>query len=182
MEKHQTKLSKQVAHALRHTPEEYGLELDANGWCSTGKLMSALKISRADLDCVVENNEKKRFTFSPDKKKIRAAQGHSVEVDLKLEKKDPPSVLYHGTITENLSSILKDGIVSGKRQYVHLSSDMETATVVGSRHGKSVVILTINTSGEMDFYQADNGVWLARHIPPEMIADDYWFVVQRGDK
>ena len=115
---------------------------------------------------------KKRFAFNDDKTRIRANQGHSVEVTLGYASQIPPAVLYHGTATRFLDSIRAEGLKKGERHHVHLSSDMETAVKVGQRHGKPA-ILTIDAtamhSAGMAFYQSDNGVWLTDRVPTEFI-------------
>lgn len=159
---------------LRHKPEEVGLTLDPAGWVEIAALLAALKkagraLSRARLEQIVAENDKKRFTISDDGLRIRAAQGHSVAVDLALVPQEPPAVLYHGTARHHLDAIfLADGLLPGKRQQVHMSSDLATARKVGSRHGKPVVLL-INAkeahAAGCVFTRADNGVWLCDHIP-----------------
>lgn len=165
--------SKFLSLVLRHKPEEIDLTLDSQGWARIDDLLKALKkagrgMTRADLDILVADNDKKRFTFSEDGRRIRAAQGHSIPIDLNLTPTQPPEFLYHGTASSSLDSIFANGLVPGKRQHVHLSLDPQTATRVGQRHGKPVV-LRINT-GQMAndghvFLKADNGVWLTAHVP-----------------
>ncbi|MBK8563768.1 MAG: RNA 2'-phosphotransferase [Saprospiraceae bacterium] len=172
------KSSKLIALVLRHRPDKIGLELDKNGWVATTELLQQLKEHghRFDLELlkeVVETNDKKRFVFSEDFAKIRANQGHSVEVDLNLEPKTPPSFLFHGTAEKNLGSIKESGLVKGSRHHVHLSAEEETAKKVGSRHGKPVV-LTVH-AGEMrmdghQFFQSENGVWLTDAVPAKYLA------------
>jgi putative RNA 2'-phosphotransferase len=120
------------------------------------------------VDCV-ETNDKQRFAFDETGDRIRANQGHSVEVDLQLEEREPPEFLYQGTVKRFLASILEEGLVRGKRHHVHLSKDVETALKVGSRRGKAV-ILTVDT-GRMNrdghkFLLSANGVWLTDSVPP----------------
>jgi len=134
------------------------------------------RMTRDQLLEVVETNDKKRFTLSEDGKRIRAAQGHTVNVDLELAPVTPPDVLYHGTATRSLEPIQKQGLQPMWRDHVHLSADLETATKVGMRHGKPV-ILKVDTAGMhangQAFYQADNGVWLTGPIAPK------WFEVMK---
>lgn len=164
---------------LRHGPETVGLTLGEGGWVKIDDLLAGLEsidkpMSRERLVKIVETNDKKRFTISEDGKRIRAAQGHSVKVDLGLKPAAPPDVLYHGTATRFMKAISKEGLRSMNRDHVHLSSDLETATKVAMRHGVPV-ILKIRTSALVDagqeFYQADNGVWLTGPIHPK------WFEV-----
>ena len=82
--------SKFLSLILRHKPEEVGITLDPAGWVRIDVLLRAMRragyrMSRDELDALVETNDKKRFTLSDDRKFIRAAQGHSIKVDLGLE-------------------------------------------------------------------------------------------------
>jgi len=127
-------------------------------------------ITLDQLQYVVENNDKKRFTFNDDQTKIRANQGHSIDIQLNLEAQIPPETLYHGTATRFIDSIFEKGIIKGNRQHVHLSSDIETATKVGKRHGKLAILVV--QSGKMheagfEFFLSKNKVWLTDHIPAE---------------
>ena len=125
-----------------------------------------------ELEEIVETNDKKRYEFSDDKKKIRARQGHSVDVDVELEEKTPPDILYHGTATKFLESIYKNGINSGNRLYVHLSNDEDTAKKVGSRHGTPYV-LKIDANKMFNdgnkFYLSNNDVWLTKFVDKKYI-------------
>jgi putative RNA 2'-phosphotransferase len=162
---------------LRHKPEEAGLTLDEAGWCPVAELLQGCashghKITREELDEVVAENDKKRFEFSDDGKRIRASQGHSIKVDLKYDPVEPPKLLYHGTARRFLGSILRLGLIKGSRHHVHLSADLQTAFKVGERHGKPVV-LTVRT-GDMHqngihFYLTPNGVWLVDEVPPQYL-------------
>ena len=172
------KISKFLSLILRHQPENIDLKLDENGWANVEELRekSAKKnmcFTLDELDEVVETNNKKRFAFNEDKTMIRASQGHSIDIDLALEAQQPPDFLYHGTAETNISSILNKGIEKRNRQHVHLSADKETATRVGMRHGKPV-ILTIR-SGKMyedglSFYLSANGVWLTDFVDAKYIS------------
>lgn len=172
------RISKFLSLILRHQPEMIGLKLDENGWADVEDLRARSAGRRVyftpeELDEVVETNNKKRFAFNEDKTMIRASQGHSIDIDLALETVTPPDFLYHGTAEANISSILEKGIEKRTRQHVHLSADKETATKVGMRHGKPV-ILTIRT-GKMHedgllFYQSANGVWLTDFVDAKYIS------------
>jgi len=170
-------ISKLLSYILRHSPETIGLDLDENGWADVNELITKFDLhdKRIDfelLEYIVENNDKKRFAFNNDKTKIRASQGHSIAVELNLTQAEPLAYLYHGTVEKFLSDIKSQGLQKMSRQHVHLSADRETASKVGSRRGKPV-ILTIN-SGEMHragykFYLSDNNVWLTAVVPAEYI-------------
>lgn len=168
------KISKFLSYVLRHQPEAIGITLDTNGWVNIETLLYAAnqrgqRISRDTLQAVVETNDKKRFSISDDLLRIRAAQGHSTrQVDLEYAPVQPPKFLYHGTATRFLMSIQKQGLLSGSRQYVHLSADEMTARQVGVRHGMPVILLVQAEQMWDDghvFHLADNGVWLAKAVP-----------------
>jgi len=172
------RISKFLSLVLRHKPQTINLHLDENGWANTNELLNKMEtrgktITLDQLQYVVENNDKKRFTFTDDQTKIRANQGHSIDIQLNLEVQTPPETLYHGTATRFLDAIFEKGLIKGKRQHVHLSSDIETATKVGKRHGKLAILVV--QSGKMHkagfkFYLSKNKVWLTDHIPPEYFA------------
>ncbi len=173
----QVKISKFLCLVLRHRPGLIGVSLDRNGWADTAGLLEKMRrkgheLSMEELKEVVLHNDKKRFAFSADGARIRASQGHTIEVDLELEEKTPPAVLYHGTSEKYLASILEEGIGKGERHHVHLSTDTVTALQVGSRHGNPVVLsirsLEMYESG-FRFYISENHIWLTDHVAPEFI-------------
>lgn len=171
------RISKFMSLVLRHRPEVVGLELDAAGYVAVDDLLVAmaakdLALSPAELVELVASNDKKRFAFDETGARIRAVQGHSIEVDLRYAPATPPEQLYHGTVGKFLKSIATEGLKPGSRQFVHLSPDYETATAVGSRRGKPVVLVVASARMAGDghlFYLASNGVWLTEHVPPEQI-------------
>lgn len=137
-------LSKFLSYVLRHKPDSIGLTLDSQGWASIDELIArgnaaGTRFDRDDLLHVVETSDKKRFSVSDDGLRIRAAQGHSVTVELGLTPREPPPVLYHGTATRFVESILSEGLKPQTRQQVHLSLDEATAHRVGQRHGKPII-------------------------------------------
>lgn len=169
--------SKFLSRVLRHQPELVDLELGPGGWVRVDDLLRGMKkaghrMRLEDLQNIVAENDKKRFTLSDDGRRIRAAQGHSVRVDLDLPPLQPPSTLYHGTARANLDAIFATGLKPGQRQHVHLSPDHSTAIKVGRRHGKPVVLQI--ASGRMHseglvFWRADNDVWLTDYVEPQYI-------------
>ena len=139
------KLGKFLSLVLRHKPETIGITLDKNGWANVKELIEKVKLSERYIDMeilerIVRENNKKRYSFNEDKTKIRASQGHSIEVELNLKEMTPPKILYHGTATRFLKSIKEKGILKMNRQYVHLSMDIETARNVGQRHGELIIL------------------------------------------
>ncbi|MBR0288962.1 MAG: RNA 2'-phosphotransferase, partial [Selenomonadaceae bacterium] len=155
--------SKFLSLILRHKPQIVGIELDEHGWADVDELICRVKnLDRVKLEQIVSTDEKQRYSFSADKKLIRANQGHSIPVDVELEELEPPEVLYHGTAESFGSSINTQGLLKMSRLYVHLSSDIETAEKVGCRHGKPKIFLV--ESGKMffdgyKFFRSVNGVW-----------------------
>ena len=132
-----------------------------------------MNISQSELEYVVKNNSKNRFSISDNKKSIRANQGHSVKIELGLSSKIPPIKLYHGTTLNSYEKIKKDGLLKMNRNHVHLSSDIETAKQVGSRHGKPIVLVIDcekMITENIKFYQSDNGVWLTDYVHPKFIS------------
>lgn len=173
--KNDIKLGRFLCLVLRHHPEEAGIALDEHGWadvdtlldgvCSTGR-----QIDRETLERIVREDNKQRYSFNEDHTKIRANQGHSIQVDVELRKVQPPQYLYHGTATRFLSAIQAAGIKKMNRQYVHLSPDYQTAVAVGRRYGVLVVLRV--DAGAMaqsgtTFFLSENGVWLCEYVPPE---------------
>ena len=166
--------SKFMSLVLRHAPKIANLTLDNEGWTSvdqllTGMAKKGIALTRQDLEYVVLNNDKSRFGFDSTGMKIRANQGHSLKVDLKLEATQPPAELYHGTHEGAVPPIQRDGLRKMKRHHVHLSSSIETASKVGSRRGHPV-IFHVDAKAMADngllFYRSENGVWLTEHVPP----------------
>ncbi len=173
-------ISKRLSLILRHQPEKAGLTLGDGGWVSVAELLAGLDgigwgITEDDLHRVVANNDKKRFTLSEDGAMIRAAQGHSVEIANDLVAITPPDTLFHGTATRFLDAILEEGLKRMSRQHVHLSADAETATKVGQRHGKPVILTVAAAAMHAEghaFYRADNGVWLTDAVPPRYLTQN----------
>jgi putative RNA 2'-phosphotransferase len=171
------RISKYLSLHLRHHPERLGLTLAEGGWVDVEELLAAcardgFPITRAEVDEVVRTSDKQRFAFDPTGTLIRANQGHSVPVDLQLEPVEPPAVLYHGTGEGSVASILTTGLDKRARHHVHLSADVPTATKVGARHGKAVVLVVdaagMHRAGHR-FYRSANGVWLTERVPPEYL-------------
>ncbi|WP_322054458.1 RNA 2'-phosphotransferase [Paraburkholderia bannensis] len=178
-------VSRMLSKILRHEPQLVGVALDSHGWIDLVELIGAIeRTARAPgasksfralptitvelIQAVVTANDKQRFALSADGSRIRASQGHSVEVDLGYASKTPPSVLYHGTAVGNWERIQVEGLKLGSRHAVHLSAEPETAKRVGARHGTPIVLIVDAAQMHDDgstFTQSDNGVWLTEHVP-----------------
>ncbi len=171
------RLSKRLSLWLRHQPEAAGLTLDAQGWTQVDAVLAALARDGVacdweDLLRVVEQSDKQRFEFSGDTVLIRARQGHSVEVELDWPRATPPTLLYHGTVERFLDAILAEGLKPMRRHHVHLSPDLETATRVGARRGRPVILAVraaaLDAAGQ-PFFLTSNRVWLTESVPPDFI-------------
>jgi putative RNA 2'-phosphotransferase len=175
--KQEESLSKFMSKILRHAPEQFGLELDHEGYCDIQDLLGGIKpekrwsyVSEADIIQVVENCPKQRYEIVNGY--IRANYGHSMG-RLDYKESTPPTILYHGTNTKVINKILDEGIKPMGRKYVHLSDTLEFATLAGKRRGE-LVILEVDTVRALDnnvkFYVANNGVWLADYVPPQYLS------------
>lgn len=160
--------SKWLCYVLRHKPESIGIELDAHGWAVITDILNRTDIERTLIDQTVFRDSKNRFSISGDGLRIRANQGHSINVDLELEVLAPPELLYHGTATRFKANITRQGLLSKTRQHVHMCEDLATAMKVGARHGAPTVILIdalkMYEAGHK-FYKSVNGVWLTDAVP-----------------
>ena len=171
------RISKFLSLVLRHDPAKIGITLDDAGWTDVSALLAAcaahgVTITRAELTEIVASSDKQRFALSPDGTRIRANQGHSVDVDLELPPVTPAARLYHGTVADVLTAIRTEGLTKRARHHVHMSADTETATKVGGRRGKAVILViradAMATAGHV-FFRSANGGWLTDHVPPELI-------------
>ena len=147
MKKPSTELSRVLSHALRHDPGRYGLELDPEGWVGLGEVVAALR--------------------------IRAIYGHSLPERIERTPTTPPDLLYHGTSPDNLERVMREGLLPMSRQFVHLSTDVEMAWAVGSRHASRPVVLHIDATAAhaagIPFYKGNDKVWLADEVPPRFV-------------
>jgi putative RNA 2'-phosphotransferase len=177
-ERQRTRVSKFLSKHLRHTPEAIGITLDTAGWTDIDALLAAcaahgVALDRAGLEEIVATSPKQRFAIDPTAQRIRANQGHSVTVELGLPVVDPPAVLYHGTGANTVAAILREGLRPMSRHSVHLSPEVVTATAVGARHGRPVVLVVDAArlvAAGFQFSRSENGVWLVNAVPPEFLA------------
>ena len=175
-------MSRFISKILRHQPDVIGIEIERiGGWADVNGLMDGInatgrfRIDRPLLEKIIAADNKGRYSFSPDGSKIRANQGHSIDVVIEMAHRQPPEFLYHGTARRFLESIMAKGLLPGNRNFVHLSPDYETAVTVGYRHSKpeKPIVLRI-LAGQMagdgyDFMISDNGVWQIAHVPPQYL-------------
>jgi putative RNA 2'-phosphotransferase len=177
MSKSLVTVSKFLSKYLRHEPEALGLTLEPGGWVLVEELLSGaakndFPISREELERVVAESDKKRFSFDEAGTRIRANQGHSTDVDLQLKEVEPPEQLFHGTVERFLDAILAEGLKKMDRHDVHLSKDVQTASKVGERRGKPIILVIDSAKMATDgfkFRLSENGVWLTDHVPSQYL-------------
>lgn len=177
MSKNEINISKFLSLVLRHQPGTIGIQLDQNGWTDVKELIEkannyGIKFDRETLNHIVETNSKKRFAFNDTFDKIRASQGHSIEIELGYTNQKPPEILFHGTAEKFVQSIWETGLEKQSRQHVHLSSDIETALKVGQRHGKPFIFKVLAEqmyNDNFQFYISDNDVWLTDNVPTKYL-------------
>lgn len=166
---------KKLSWLLRHDKDSFDKNLiDEHGWRNIDELIKNYHYTEDLIEDIVKTNNKARYEYNEDGTKIRARQGHSIPVDVELKETTPLNKLYHGTCTRFIDSILNEGLKPQTRLYVHLSKDIETATSVGLRHGK-LVMLEIDSKKMYDdgykFYISNNGVWLTKEVPVKYIKE-----------
>lgn len=171
----EVRISKFMAKVLRHKPELIGLQVDKNGWADVEELLTKAEkpgFDRDMLERIVALDEKGRYEFDAEGRRIRACQGHSIQVDAGWIHQPAPAVLYHGSAVQSEEAIDREGLKPMSRLLVHLSKDAATARSVGSRHGRPVIYAVDARKMEEDgysFYQAHNGVWLTEAVPPRYL-------------
>ncbi|MBL7952387.1 MAG: RNA 2'-phosphotransferase [Flavobacteriales bacterium] len=172
--------SKFLSLVLRHQPELIGLRMDENGWVDVDQLISkaaaqGMTYTPELIAQLVRESDKQRFALSRDGERIRANQGHSVEVDLGYQPTEPPGILFHGTAARNWPSIQEQGLLKGERHHVHLSAERETALKVGQRHGTAVVLVVDSARMHHEgfvFFRSTNGVWLTDAVPAPYVSQE----------
>jgi putative RNA 2'-phosphotransferase len=178
MSKKLEKLSKFLSLVLRHKPEVIGITLDENGWVDVAELIECSRKENVELDEltlleIVNTNDKKRFALSEDGRQIRANQGHSVTINLDLQSQVPPDILFHGTASRFIDSILLNGLTKMNRHHVHLTENIDSALAVGTRYGKPVLLIIdaklMHEKGHL-FYKSENNVWLVEMVSPDYLS------------
>lgn len=176
-DKQLTHISKFLSLVLRHQPETISIQLDQNGWTDVNDLIEkannyGVKFDRETLNHIVATNTKKRFAFNDTLDKIRASEGHSINIELGYKNEKTPKFLFHGTAEKSVKSILDTGLEKRNRHHVHLSGDIETAIKVGQRHGKPFVFKVFAEqmyNDNFQFFISDNGVWLTDNVPTKYL-------------
>jgi putative RNA 2'-phosphotransferase len=168
-------MGRKLIYALRHDPASMLLEMDKHGWVELEEILSKSQLEMGELETIISKDDKGRFALDTEKGRLRAAQGHSINIDLDLAPVWPPDKLYHGTVEKYIPWIEKEGLKKMSRNHVHLSPDIETAEKVASRRDTENVILEIDAKTMaqkgFDFFVSSNGVWLTDRVPPEFISN-----------
>lgn len=170
------KVTKFLSYVLRHGPDTIGVAMDRNGWVAVDELISRSAdqrpLSRSLITYVVSADDKRRFSLSDHGSRIRANHGHSVEVDLELDTRQPPPALFHGTSVYNVDSILRTGLLPLGRNHVHLSADANSAASVRCRPSCQKVLTVDSEAMAADghpFWLSENGIWLTGPVPPKYL-------------
>ena len=150
-------LSKLMSYLLRHAPNEAGLELDNNGWTRVEDLVNGIRtiwrskylyswVRKEHIYAIALLDPKGRFEVKGNM--IRARYGHSKSVPIAITYPEDKYIelLYHGTSSDSLDNIFKEGIKPMKRHYVHLSTSFEDACKVGRRHSLNSVVLVVDAN------------------------------------
>ncbi|MFX0043748.1 MAG: RNA 2'-phosphotransferase [Candidatus Hodarchaeota archaeon] len=172
------KISKFLAYILRHDPGKFHLQLDSEGYADLTAVLKILnsryqdkKITKELIEKIILESDKRRFEIVENK--IRAYYGHSLKQKIMMREAEIlPPFLFHGTTKRAYERIIKEGLKSENRQYVHLSGNLEDAVLVGKRRTNNPIILKINTKtskeGGITFYKSGD-LYLTNYIPPHFI-------------
>ena len=151
--------------------------MDSAGWVLTQDLLKKLRISQAELDLIIRENNKSRFEVSGDR--VRAVQGHSLEnmpvTQDALEAswslyQNGDDLIWHATQPRCVDSILDQGILRGGRTHVHLASSVYSR--VGKRVGAPILMevsVKLLRAAHEEVFMSSNGVVLTRYVPPSSI-------------
>ena len=175
-EKDYKRKSCNLAFLLRHDKD---YKFDSSGWREVSDLVKNHGYTKSELEKIVASDSKGRYEFDLTKNRIRACQGHSISgITSSITQATPPSILYHGTCSRFIDSILSEGIQKRSRNHVHLSTEKDTAINVGSRHGDSIVVIIIDVEKMLGdgikFYKSSNGVWLVDEVLPKYFSRVEW--------
>ena len=171
------RLGRFVSGALRHFPEDIGLEMDLQGWVDMDVLCDIMKKrykwgTMERLVSLVESDLKGRYQI--DGSFIRARYGHSVDVDLISDyPENELPYLYYGVSQEEADMLLENGITPVRQCYVHLSTSLEKAMHAASIHTENPVIFEVDAASAqddgIDIVTVNEDIVLAKSIPSEYI-------------
>jgi len=165
-----------MSGALRHFPDDVGLSLDVEGWVAWAELVAAATdrypwADEAAVEGVVVTDPKGRFERD-DATRVRAAYGHSVDVDLEPTDAPVPDRLYHGTAPDNADAIGREGLKPMGRRQVHLSASVEAARAVGRRHAVDPVVFEVDAAALLEEYRVTKRgreTYTVDRVPPSYL-------------
>jgi putative RNA 2'-phosphotransferase len=175
------KKTKQYSHKLsrilRHRGGALDLSMDDAGWVPIHKLLAHLRLTREQLQHMVDTNNKRRLEILGDR--IRCSQGHSLEgspvtleaLERSWRRHEGDALIWHGTNLGAVSGIAASGIQAVRRTHVHLASALDSR--VGKRSNTPVMLgvdpARLRAQG-VGIFVSQNGVVLARRVPADCIA------------
>jgi putative RNA 2'-phosphotransferase len=174
------RIGRTMAGALRHFPENFGLEMDEQGFVNIKDFIRALQdrqrrfhwVRPHHIVAVIETDPKGRYQISNDM--IRATYGHTIDLDLGLPTDNIPPNLYYPTTPEEAEIILETGLKPSDRNMVHLSKTYGDAMSAGRVRTEEPVILAIDTETAIEdghvIQRAGKTVYLTESVPPEYLA------------
>lgn len=163
--------SRFLSYILRHDTQ--GLSMSKSGWVKVDDILNKLDINKLELDEIVSNNDKNRFSYDVTGTLIRANQGHSLPVSVDYKKINRPVDIYHGTSEAISGVIMKRGLSKMNRTHVHWSPDLKTAITVGKRHSDKISIFKLKSLEFIEsggsIYLSENGVYLTGDVDPKFL-------------
>lgn len=158
-----------LSYLLRHGAKQENINISKDAFILVDDVIEASKKAEYELTVdilkeIVAQDQKGRYAFNEDFTKIRANQGHSMEVNPGLKKAVPPVILYHGTSSEAWETIKKKGLDKMARTHVHLTADIEIAR---KRFRKTVIVevdAKAMLADKVDFFKSENDVWLVDSV------------------
>lgn len=163
---------KHLAWLLRHdkVAREKGF-IDEYGYRKISEIIQKYGFTANEIEEIVITNNKQRYEYDNTKTKIRARQGHSIDVTVDLTEVKDCELLYHGTSSRFIKNIQEEGLKKQSRNHVHLSPDIKTASNVGKRHGGDLCIIKIDAKQMINdgnkIYISNNGVYLTEYVNPK---------------
>ena len=172
------RISKTLSYWLRHDPEAGGLTLDEAGWSTVEPVMAALarKGLTDRLEDLISHRRRERQESTSSFPRIgpASARGRAIRWRSISNGRSRRRLSFCSTerVDRFIDAIVAEGLKPMKRHHVHLSPNAATATAVGARRGKPVILEIaageMHRSGET-FRLSGNGVWLVGHVPPAFI-------------
>ncbi len=168
------KLGKIISGAMRHFPQDLGLNMDEYGWVSLKELTSVIEKKYEwarpyHVDAMFKTDDKGRYEKKGDM--VRARYGHSVHINPDYAHFEG-DILYYGTSEEEADRILEIGLKPVNQHFVHLSKNIEEAVKVACIRTEHPVIIEVDAKKARDsgIDILDAGpVCLTSRIPPEFI-------------